>query len=106
MGPVRYNFSLSHTWFFYSRSQSGANANESIPEYRPEKISPLRTVRNLVRMGKSRFKHAKVDEEQPLLPSSEPSTEPDRPTSQASVSSDEVLVNIDECPNTIRKKRM
>ncbi|CAH0703748.1 unnamed protein product [Spodoptera exigua] len=76
-----------------------------IPE-RKSRPSTLKTVRTLMRLGKARASRCSSDEEQGLLETPGPSSEPDRPTSQISVSSDEVLVDINSPTETRKFKRM
>ncbi|CAH2103117.1 unnamed protein product [Euphydryas editha] len=72
----------------------GASTSKSAPapQESPNKRSTLKTVKNLMRLGRSYRRN--VDEEQGLLEPPGPSGEMDRPPSQSSVSSDEILVDI------------
>lgn len=62
----------------------------------PERKRPstLKTVKTFMRLGKVRPARGSSDEEQGLLETPGPSTEPDRPTSQTSMSSDEMIVDV------------
>lgn len=63
----------------------------------PERKRPstLKTVRTFMRIGKARPPRGSSDEEAGLLDTPGPSSEPDRPVSQTSNSSDEpVLVDV------------
>ncbi|XP_052752524.1 otoferlin-like isoform X2 [Galleria mellonella] len=73
----------------------GADKVVTISEKRADhkRITTFKNVRSLIRIGRARPRDSSGDEEQGLLDMPGPSTEPDRPISQTSVSSDEVLVD-------------
>ncbi|XP_047040376.1 otoferlin-like [Helicoverpa zea] len=74
----------------------------------PERKRPstLKTVKTFMRIGKVRPSRGSSDEEQGLLDTPGPSSEPDRPTSQISVSSDEVLVDVHSPTDTPKFKKL
>ncbi|XP_035446116.2 otoferlin isoform X5 [Spodoptera frugiperda] len=76
-----------------------------MPE-RKSRPSTLKTVRTLMRLGKVRPSRCSSDEEQGLLETPGPSSEPDRPLSQISMSSDEMLVDVHSPSETRKFKRM
>lgn len=66
----------------------------------------LRTMRSLIRFGKTRPRDFSGDEEQGLLDvAAGPSSEPDRPISQTSISSDEILVDTRSPKDTPKHKK-
>lgn len=83
-------------------------ASEFMPKYRSKKSSTFRSVRNLIRLGRSRNREGSGDEEMGLLDVAAGTSAPDVTTSQTSLSSEEaVLVDIRSPPETpkITKKK-
>ncbi|XP_026730449.1 otoferlin-like isoform X2 [Trichoplusia ni] len=68
--------------------------------------STLKTVKTFMRLGKVRPGRGSSDEEQGLLDTPGPSSEPDRPGSQISISSDEILVDIRSPTDTPKIKKL
>lgn len=68
--------------------------------------STLKTVRTFMRIGKIRPHRGSSDEEQGLLEIAGPSSEPDRPISQISMSSDELLVDVHSPTDTPKFKKL
>lgn len=66
----------------------------------------LRSMRSLIRFGKTRPRGNNGDEEQGLLDvAAGPSSEPDHPVSQTSISSDEILVDTRSPNDTPKHKK-
>lgn len=74
----------------------------------PERKRPstLKTVKTFMRLGKVRPGRGSSDEEQGLLDTPGPSSEPDRPCSQISISSDEILVDVRSPNDTPKIKKL
>ncbi|CAG9782017.1 unnamed protein product [Diatraea saccharalis] len=92
---------------FYRRGFSmGAEKSVTIAERDRKRTSTFKSVRSLIRLGRGRSRDCSGDEEQGLLDMPGPSTEPDRPISQTSASSDELLVDTRSPTETPKIKRM
>lgn len=76
-------------------------------EMPPERKRPstLKTVRTIMRLGRARRCNT-ADEEMGLLETPGPSSEPDRPSSQISMSSDDLLVAVHSPTDTPKIKNM
>ncbi|CAH0402078.1 unnamed protein product [Chilo suppressalis] len=84
----------------------GAEKVVTISERDRKRTSTFKSVRSLIRLGRGRSRDCSGDEEQGLLDMPGPSTEQDRPVSQTSVSSDELLVDTRSPTETPKIKRM
>ncbi|KAJ2954509.1 hypothetical protein O0L34_g2790 [Tuta absoluta] len=81
----------------------GAEKVVTISEREHKRHSTFKSVRNLIRLGKTRPRDSSGDEEQGLLDVPGPSTEIDRPSSITSISSDEMLLGDTRSPNETPK---
>ncbi|XP_047543400.1 otoferlin-like [Vanessa atalanta] len=81
----------------------GVNKNETGPPESPNKRSTLKTMKNLMRLGR-RYRSA-GDEEQGLLEMPGTSTDMDRPTSQTSMSSDDNIFVDTRLPASIPRAK-
>lgn len=78
---------------------------EMPPEHK--RPSTLKTVKTFMRLGKTRpGRGSSGDEEMGLLETPGPSSEPERPTSQISISSDEMLVDVRSPADTPKIKKV
>lgn len=95
-----------HSFFARRRGFSmGADKVVTITEREPKR-STFKSMRSLIRFGRRGLRDSSGDEEQGLLDMPGPSTEPDRPISQTSVSSDEMLVDTRSPTDTPKIKKM
>nr|XP_021208193.1 otoferlin isoform X3 [Bombyx mori] len=83
----------------------GTEKTVTISEHERKRTSTFKSVRNLMRMGR-RMYDSSGDEEQGLLDMPGPSSEPDRPISQTSNSSDEMVTEPKPLPDTPKIKRL
>lgn len=83
----------------------GTEKSVTISEGESKRVSPFKSMRSFMRLGK-RYRDSSGDEEQGLLDMPGPSSEPDRPISQTSISSDEILVDTRSPQETPRMKKM
>ncbi|KAL0902706.1 hypothetical protein ABMA27_000522 [Loxostege sticticalis] len=84
----------------------GAEKVVTISESERKRTSTFKSMRSLIRLGRGRPRDSSGDEEQGLLDMPGPSSEPDRPISQTSVSSDEILVDTRSPTETPKVKRL
>ncbi|CAH0716714.1 unnamed protein product, partial [Brenthis ino] len=84
----------------------GTEKSVTIAEGERKRVSTFKSMRSFMRLGKSRYRDSSGDEEQGLLDMPGPSSEPDRPISQTSVSSDEILVDTRSPQETPRMKKI
>lgn len=84
----------------------GSEKVVTISERERKRPSTFKSMKSLMRLGKLRQRDSSGDEEQGLLDLPGPSTEHDRPTSQTSMSSDELLVDTRSPTETPKLKKM
>ncbi|XP_075991116.1 otoferlin-like [Anticarsia gemmatalis] len=93
---------------FLKRGFTLSGGEKVVIEMPPERKRPstLKTMKTFMRLGKARPRGSSGDEEMALLDTPGPSSEPDRPISQISMSSDEVLVDVRSPSETPKIKKV
>lgn len=83
----------------------GSEKVVTISERERKRPTTLKTMRSFIRLGRARPHNASADEERGLLEAG-PSAEPERPSSQTSMSSEELLVDTRSPTDTPKLKKM
>ncbi|KAI8430626.1 hypothetical protein MSG28_000832 [Choristoneura fumiferana] len=83
----------------------GSEKVVTISERERKRPTTMKSMRSLIRLGRARPRSASTDEERGLLEPG-PSTEPERPSSQTSMSSEELLVDTRSPTDTPKLKKI